>query len=120
MTLLSSSPDSERGPLRLAVSGGHTSPNLCGSGGATSPVPISPADLLSAAAAAAQQQHQRQLAAAAAAFCGAPDTDGCCPTMPVHALSSAGSCGTVASGGALGADDSARKLAILGLPWETT
>lgn len=66
----------------------------------------------------------------------APDTDGLCPSLPhaaaaaaaVHQqladLQIAAAAAIAAGGGGLGpgtsTDDAPRKLAILGLPWETT
>lgn len=116
MTLSSCSPGSGGGSPVLAAAGGAPLALRMTS----SPSQLSPVDqLLAASAAAAAQLHQQHmdLAAAQLTACFAADTDGCCPTMPGHGLGSSSSCSTAASGGA---DEAGRKLAVLGLPWETT
>jgi len=125
---LSSSPGSERCMQRLA-SGGQGSPTALatfshnGSGHA-SPKSVSPVDQFLAAAAAAaaasnQQHHLAQLGSGGSGqLCGLQadtTTDGLCPTLP--GLGSSTSC---SSGAAGSMDEAPRKLAVLGLPWETT
>jgi hypothetical protein len=109
---------------QLLGSGGHISP--ANSGSPTAGLGPEVDDLLAAAAAVAKQQQQAAAAAAAAAGLCAPDTDGCCPTLPGGAAGLAGGAALGAAIGALGGgmgaghlDEAPRKLAVLGLPWET-
>jgi hypothetical protein len=125
---LSSSPGSNH-TMRGLDSGGNGSPTApAGSGGSGrgSPAAVSPVEQFLAAAAAAaahHHHHSQQLASLGSSGSGqlcASDTttDGLCPTLPAHGgFGSSGSCSTAGSGGA---DEPPRKLAVLGLPWETS
>jgi hypothetical protein len=144
---LSSSPGSDRAAMARLGSGASGAGLACaasgsgGSGGGSptgfaaaaaaaaaaqlggSPPPVSAVDQFLAAAAAAAAANQAAAAAAQLASAGSgsfavqTDTDGCCPTLPSLSggLVSSASGSTAGSGG----DDAPRKLAVLGLLWET-
>jgi hypothetical protein len=89
-----------------------------------SPPSVSAVDQFLAAAAAAAAANQAAAAAAqlgsgsSGTFSSQADTDGCCPTLlggPGSGLASSASCSTAGSG----TEEAPRKLAVLGLPWET-
>lgn len=95
---------------------------------------VSPIDSLFAAAAvagAAARAAQRAPLAldpmgsgSASSITHVTDTDGCCPTIGDAAMGSSNQCSasTGAGGGfaGMGFDEAPRKLAVLGLPWDTT